>query len=613
MNWFDKYVIAPFAPKAALRRISARRALKAYYEAGEPSTARKRRTDRASANTNGLKAGENIRATARYLDENYDIAAGALDVLVANTVGSGIWPEPQILLKDGTPATDANRQLLSLFEDWRFKPDVTWQYDYFGLQRICARSAFRDGEVFANRVTGPVSGIDHGTIVPYSIEALESDFVPWSLEGSAPQVIQGIEVNDWGRPVAYRVYKRHPGESGGRVLTMAGLFETKRVPATTMMHVAYRKRLHQLRGISLFASVANRLEDIKQIDECELIAAKVAASMAAYIKKGNPDGYESPADPSKTGRRLMQMEAGLIFDDLEQGEDIGTIDTKRPNNALIPFRDSHLRAVASGMGSSFSSISKNYNGTYSAQRQELVEHYQMYQMIAGPIIYGFCQPVWDGFVDAAMASGALVLPANVDRATLWDCTHTGPAMPWIDPEKEVNARVTAMQWKLTSRSRVIRESGKNPDQINREIVHDQEQAGLLGIDISGPQTVREEPKKDPAEEERPRREREQERDAMMFAAMKHSGDSFAAAVAAMPPPTVTVNNAPTEVNVAPPVVNVQPEISIPAPIVNVQPPDVHVAAPVVHVAAPPPRRTEKTIVRDSNGKPFKLIEEEVEQ
>jgi lambda family phage portal protein len=492
MNWFDRYVVAPIAPRMALKRVSARRAL-AAYEAGEQSNARKVRRDRSSANTLNQKSAENIRATARYLDENYDIASGMLDVLVANTVGTGIWPEPQILLKDGSPAKEANETLMAIFEDWRFKPDVTWQYDYFGLQRIVARSAYRDGEVFANRVTGPVSGINHGTIVPYSIEALEADFVPYSLEGSAPTIRQGIEVNAWGRPVAYHCYKGHPGESLGVVRSVISASETKRVSADTMMHVAYRKRLHQLRGMSMFSAIANRLEDIKQIDECELLAAKIAASMAAYIKKGQPEMYVPPgsdgANTSSTGRRLMQFEGGLIFDDLNMGEEIGTIDTTRPNNDVIQFRDSHIRAAAAGFGTSYSSSSKNYNGTYSAQRQELVEQYQTYQMVAGPIVYSFCQPTWEGLVDAALASGKLALPRDVDPATIWDCTHTGPAMPWIDPEKEVKAQVLAMQWTLTSRSRVIRKSGNNPDQINREIVRDREQAAELGIDITGPKTA----------------------------------------------------------------------------------------------------------------------------
>lgn len=498
MNWFDRYIIAPIAPGAALKRMSARRALRAYYEAGESSRYRKARTDRASANTNNSRSAEKVRALARHLDENHDIASGILDVLVANTVGTGIQPEPQVLLKDGSSAAEFNAELLKLYEDWRFKPEVTQQFDYYELQRLVARSWLRDGEAFANRVTGPVMGLKHGTLVPYSIEALEADLVPYHMEGTSPRIVQGIEINEWNRPLAYHVYKRHPGESGGYSLGIAS--ETKRVSADTMVHIAMRKRLHQLRGMSIFASVANRLDDIKEIDECERIAAKVAASMAAYIKKGDASSYEAyGTDPNATesGRRSMQFEPGLIFDDLEPGEEIGTIDTKRPNNALIPFRDSQLRAVAAGCGASYSSVSKNYNGTYSAQRQELVEHYMLYQMLAGPMVYAFCQPVWEGFVDAAMASGLVRVPPNVDRTTLWDCTHTGPAMPWIDPEKEVSARVLAMQWKLTSKSRVIRESGRNPDQIRREIIRDREEDAKHGIEPDKPQTDKKTPNEAP--------------------------------------------------------------------------------------------------------------------
>lgn len=486
MSWFNQHVLAHIAPRMALRREAAQRAVRAYYESGESSRYRKKRTDRSSANAQTQRSAESIRAAARHLDENHDIASGILDVLVANTVGTGIQPEPQVQMADGKPAEELNRQLAKLFDDWRFRPEVTWQHDYYGLQRIVARSWLRDGEVFANRVIGPVSGIDHGTIVPYSIEALEADFVPYDLQDEDKGIAQGIEVSAWGRPRAYYVHRTHPGDNVRGLSRILGNKDTKRVPAETMMHLAFRKRLHQLRGISVFASVVNRLDDVKEIDECERIAAKVAASMAAYIKKGQPESYEAGDSTTESGGRSMTFEPGIIFDDLEPGEEIGTIDTKRPNNALIPFRDAQLRSAAAGVGAGYSSISKNYNGNFSAQRQELVEHYVLYQMLTGPIIYNFCQPVWDGFVDAAIASRKVVIPAGVDRDTIYDCTHTGPAMPWVDPEREVRARVLALQWKLTSRSRVIRESGRNPDQVNREIQRDVEEAARLGIDISGP-------------------------------------------------------------------------------------------------------------------------------
>lgn len=477
MNWFNRYILGPIAPKAALRREAAARSLKAYYEAGEITRYRKPRTDRRSANAQNERSAAPIRASARHLDENFDIASGILDTLVAYTVGTGIWPEPQVMMLDGTPAKEVNRQLLKHFEDWRFRPEVTWQHDYFGLQRLIARSWFRDGEVFAQRITGTVPGLDHGTIVPYSLEGIEADLVPFDLIDEKRGITQGIEVSAWGRPRAYHVYKSHPGDNS----TVSA--ETKRVPAENIMHLALRKRLHQLRGMSVFATVMNRLDDIKEIDESERIAAKVAASMAAMIKKGGPEHYEVP---DVTGEpREMGFEAGIIFDELQPGESVETINTTRPNNALIPFRDSQLRAAAAGVGSSFSSISKNYNGTYSAQRQELVEHYLIYQMLAGPMVYGFCQPVWDGFVDASRASGKLILPRGVDIETVYDCTHTGPSMPWIDPENELNANILAMKWGFKARSKIIRSTGANPDQVNQEILRDQQELEELGLKLIG--------------------------------------------------------------------------------------------------------------------------------
>jgi lambda family phage portal protein len=482
MTWFERYVVAPVAPRAALARMRAMRGVKAFYEAAEPNRYRKTRNDRRSANAQNERGVIPIRNAARHLDENFDIASGILDVLIANTVGTGIQPEPQVMLKDGSPADEVNRALLKLFDDWRFRPEVTWQHDYYALQRLVGRSWFRDGEVFGQHLTGTIASLDHGTIVPYSIEALEADFVPFDMTDRARGIVQGVELSAWGRPRGYWVYKTHPGDALGTAT------DTKRVPAERMMHLALRKRLHQVRGMSVFATVMNRLDDIKEIDECERIAAKVAAAMAGFIKKGQPDMYEAPTSVDTEGNpapREMTFDAGIIFDDLQPGEEIGTIDTKRPNNALIPFRDSQLRSAAGGVGASFSSISKNYNGTYSAQRQELVEHYMLYQMLAGPIVYSFCQPVWDGFVAAAVLAGALEIASNVDQTTLYDATHTGPAMPWVDPEKELNAQILAYKWAFKSRSKIIRERGDNPDQVNREILRDQEELERLGIEMMG--------------------------------------------------------------------------------------------------------------------------------
>lgn len=483
MSWLDRMVISRVSPAWALRRTQARMAFKAWseYEAVAPSRLRKERKNRKSANAENERSAADLRSMARHLEENLDIASGALDVLVANTIGTGIQPEPQVELQDGSPADEFNRALLRLWDDWIYMPEVTGQLDYYSMQRLMARSWYRDGDIFGQLLMGPVSMLDHGTILPYSLEALEADFVPLDLSDTSRSIVQGVEINAWGRPRAYWVYKGHPGE------LMVLNVDVKRVPAERMFHLKMVKRLHQVRGISVFASALSRMDDIKEIDESERVAARVAAAMAGYIKKGIPDMYVPNVDESGDPvLRNMEYVPGMIFDDLMPGEDIGAINSNRPNNALIPFRDSQLRSAAAGMMTGFSSLSKNYNGTYSSQRQELVEQFVNYRTLTGTFCFRFCQRVWDGFIDTVRLTGAIDVPKDIDLSTIYNASHTPPPMPWIDPVKEMQANEIAEDRGWKSRPGIIRERGANPDQINREIKQDSVERERLNIELPPP-------------------------------------------------------------------------------------------------------------------------------
>jgi lambda family phage portal protein len=616
VNLLDR-AIAWVAPRTAVARAQARRILGAY-EAAEPSRLRKAKQDARSANNQNDRAAIPIRLLARNLEQNSDIAKGALDVLVANVVGTGIVPEPQIELASGEPAEEINRELLRLWDDWIYSPEVTRQFDYYSLQRTLVRSWLRDGEVFAQRLIGSVPGLDHNTLVPFSLEALEADLVPFDLLDKQRGITQGIETDAWGRPRAFWVYKQHPGDAGGSGAYTGVLSETKRVSADRVMHLKLTERLHQLRGVSVFHSVLNRLDDIKEIDESERVAARVAASMAAFIKKGTPDFYSPPLD--QNGQpipvRSMEMAPGMIFDDLQPGEEIGTIDTNRPNNALIPFRDSQLRSAAAGLGAGYSSISKNYVGSYSSQRQELVETFVHYRMLTHTFVFRVCQPVWDSFIDAAVAAGVINL-TGINPATLYNCSHSLPPMPWIDPEKEVAAAISAIENGLTSRSRVIRQRGDNPDQINQEIKRDQDERARLGIELDKDRDAR--LAQEAAAEQTAAHEEAAGNDADAQAAQaraqanafKELGKQINDGLRNMPK---------AETHVAAPVVNVgAPVINVPeqaTPVVNVAAPTVTVEAPAVSVAAPEVtvrneiptyEETESSVIRDDAGNLLKTV------
>lgn len=476
MNAMDR-LVAWFNPAAALRRRAARSVL-AHYEAGEPSRLRKFHRERGSQNEIVQRGASAVRAQARHLSRNHDLARGALRVLVNNIVGaSGIGIEPQPRRKDGSIHADYAAALLEAWRDWCRYPEVTHRLPWSRLQRAMARAWMRDGEVFAQLIIGERADLDHGTRVPFSLEAFEADLVPMDLNDARRRIVQGVERNQWGKPLAIHVLKTDAAHIG-----LPTTADTKRIPWDRALHLATLDHIGQVRGVSEFASVITRLEDIKDYEESERVAAKIAAMLTAYVKKGTPDLFD--AESAGSAPREIAFKPGMVIDDLAIGEEIGLIDSKRPNPNLITFRSGQLRAVAAGLGGSYSSIARDYNGTYSAQRQEMVEQWVHYAVLTDEFSGEIVKPVWEAFVQACHLSGVVRIPSDIKPETHDDCLYVAQQMPWIDPMKEAMAWKTLVEAGFASEVEAIRRRGGSPRDVLEQIAEFRRHAAELGLHFS---------------------------------------------------------------------------------------------------------------------------------
>ena len=485
VNWLDR-TIAYFSPKAgesrAVHRIrfnTLARVSRTGYDAAEPSRKRKFHRNDRSGDSLARLAGMPLRNQARHLDRNHDIAKGALDRLVDFMIGpTGIQIEPQPKRRDGTIHTEYARRLQRRWQKWTEWPEVTWTHDWIACQRIACRSWLRDGEILGQLVTGFRSDLTYGSAIPVALEMLEADFLPLKFDDPARNIRQGIERNAWGRPVAYHLYKNHPGD-------YAATYDqtTKRVPAERMIHVRLTDRFHTLRGVSVMASVIERMEDLAEYEEAERIAAKMGASMVMKLTHGAPEmfgegtGGAKPHDPSCPP--IYQTEAGMIVVSTQQGAEADFFDTKRPNPNAMPFVQGNLRGASAGFGLSYSSMARDYNGTYSAQRQELVENRPGYEAGTMIMVAQMVRPTYQTVVDwDAMLEP---IPADVDPDTIHDALYQGPPMIWIDPSREADANLVLTQAGFTSRSAVIRSRGGNPEDVDQQRKADREREQRLGL------------------------------------------------------------------------------------------------------------------------------------
>jgi lambda family phage portal protein len=446
--------------KARKSRPAAKQAKRLYEAAKSSQYHRPMASSRSPDGVMDAARGK-VRDWARYLDENHDLAIGILDDMVNKVVGNGLLFEPLVRGRDGALDETVNERLRELWTQWRRRPDTTGEIPGPEMDRLLCRTWLRDGEVLIQHVEGP--RIRHFSAVPYSLELIEPDYLPFELFASEPSVTHGVEKDGWGRPIAYHLYKEHPGNNLWAAIGVAG--DTKRVPRDRIEHIKFTRRLRQTRGVSVLHGIVHRLDDIKDYEESERIAARVAAAFTGYVKRSADMIEES----SVTGTdRTLEMAPGMIFDNLLPGEEIGTIGTDRPNTSLQDFRNAMLRAAAAGTGANYSSISRDYNGTYSAQRQEMVESAPAYGRLRSYFVEAYARPVYERFVIGAVLAGLVPLPRGFAIGELFEVDIRGPGMAWIDPKKEVEADALAVQHGFKSRTQVIRERGGDPRQVDAE-------------------------------------------------------------------------------------------------------------------------------------------------
>ena len=267
MNIIDK-VISVISPQWAYERVAYREYLKAY-EAGEvnrfndtwmPINADTENTDK---NERDL-----IKARARYLERNSDIAGAAIGGIVRNVVGTGIKPQAR------TGNEKLNNQLELLWKEWvkHTSCDITMQQTFYELQAMLLKRKIVDGEILIRLV------IDKKAKIPFKLQVIKSDLLD-SYIMNAPKtnniIRSGIELDDYLRPLAYWIQRKSPD---GYVT-----YESERIPANQIIHLWIKSNPDQIRGVSDLAPVIKRLKDMQDFLDAETVAAKIAACFSVFI------------------------------------------------------------------------------------------------------------------------------------------------------------------------------------------------------------------------------------------------------------------------------------------------------------------------------------------
>jgi lambda family phage portal protein len=398
-------------------------------------------------------------------------AANACEAFAANLVGDGI--KPSSLIEDA----DLRDRVQRLWLAWTDEADADGLTDFYGLQAMVAREMFVAGECFVRlRPRRPKDGLR----VPLQLQLLQSEMLPFDKTETAAngnRIRCGIEFDGIGRRVAYHFRRRHPGDSTdqGEVVP-----ETVRVSADDVLHIFRPIDAGQIRGLPHVAPAMVRLFLLDQYDDAELDRKKTAAMFAGFITKTAPEEpLMGETEDAEDGTGIASLEPGTL-QVLLPGEDVKFSSPADVGGGYEAFQYRTLLSIAASVGLPYHLVTGDVRqANYSSLRAELVEfRRRVGQLQHGVIAHQLCRPIWRRWLEAATISGALDLD---DLNTALPVQWIPPRWDWVDPLKDIQAQLLAIEAGLLSRRKAVEATGYDIEEIDRENAADRERAEELGL------------------------------------------------------------------------------------------------------------------------------------
>ncbi len=421
-----------------------------------------------------------IRNRCRELARNDEYVRRYLGLLKTNVVGpTGVNLQAKARNADGSLDAPGNKIVENAWASWGQRGNCTadGRLSWCDAQRLFIEALARDGEVLVRFVDG------YDNRDRFAIEFIEADLLDEELNTKASngnRIRMGVEVDDFGRAVAYHLLREHPGDQ-----EFANAYGRKhtRVAADQMLHLFLPERAHQTRGAPMLAASMSSLKILHGYREAELVAARVAASKMGFITSPDGDGYTGD-DLEDTHSPVMSAEPGS-FEQLPQGMDIKLFDPTHPTTAFSDFNKAVLRGIASGLGISYASLASDLESVnYSSIRQGSLEERDFYKTLQQFMIDHFVQPVFHAWLRQSMTAGGLPLPMSKYEKFADNIIYRPRGFQWVDPLKEMNAQIKGVENGVLSLQDVASHYGRDIEQVFEAHERERELAERFGLSLA---------------------------------------------------------------------------------------------------------------------------------
>lgn len=476
MGFLDN-ILAAFSPETAYKREAYRQAyeaLRSGYDAGSYDRINQNwRVSNASAEHTDRYSRDDVRARARDLERNSDIMNSLVGAFKRNVVGGGYHVEVR------TEDQELNKQIEKAWKRWCKKQncDVTGTQSLNQIIRMAVeRKKIDGGIIFVKRYT-------KDGFVPFKLQMIEVDELDTGTvqpKSKGNKVIGGIEYNSFNKPVGYFIRQYDVDGYSMR--------DPVWVDAKDVIFYFTKKRPSQLREMSDMAPTIPRIRDVNEFMTAVSVKQRIEACLAVFIKKAIPtsgigrNGTPSKDQVSYDGKMLTP---GMIKE-MNVGDEVQVVNPSGQGADATNFTKLQQRLIGAGQGISYEATSRDMaESTYSSARQGLIEDDLTYEEDK-ELLVEVLDEIYETFIISAVLCGAISIPKFWDEKDRYlEHEWIQEPKPWIDPQKESNANMIALQTGQKTYKQIAAENGRDWRSQVDDMAEVLEYGKSKGVDMGG--------------------------------------------------------------------------------------------------------------------------------
>ncbi len=418
--------------------------------------------------------------SAQLFTENL-YARGLIRRLVTNEINTGLMLEAEPiddqLSLDEITAEAWTENVEQRFEIWGDTPalcDFERRRTFPQLQAETRREALVEGDVLVRL------HVDRTTGLP-SIQLIRGGRVrtPMGVEpGAGNKIIHGVEVDSRGREIAFHITDPLKLEPSQRIPA----FGARTGRRMAWLVYGTDRRMDAVRGEPLLSLILQSLKELDRYRDSEQRAATINALLAMFIKKGEDKLGTRPfsggatrnvtvqsTGPSQETREfnIAEQVPGVVYEELQQGEEPESFNTSRPNVNYGAFEASVINAIAWASEVPPEILTLAFSNNYSASKAAINEFKIYLLTIRKNFGEVFCSPIYVEWlvgevlknrIDAAGFLEARRNPNDYVVFGAWShATWSGPVKPSVDLGKDVRAMTEAIEANMITVNRASKD------------------------------------------------------------------------------------------------------------------------------------------------------------